>query len=473
MKKSTQITSLFIVFSVALLMGVGGCAIDNPIDYTTGEVISSPDSLGDDGNSSSISNMVGWTQQLGTSTSDIGSSVRTDESNNIIVLGRTDGNLNGDLNSGSNDMFLAKYDPNGQQLWTSLFGGTGSDSGNIVEVASSGNIYVAGSTNGSLPNSSNVRHSDVFLVKFNSSGEKQWHQQIGSSAWEGASGLAIDSNENVYLSGSTGSIYGDALGTFAGVSHLGKNDTFIIKYDSEGNRIWTKLIGTNNNELSSSDMEIDDQNNLYISGITDGNLNGNTGSAGTDVFVMKLDPDGNEIWTRLVYSNSSRSVVTDFGSRNANSSTNLTIGSSGKIYIIAHTKTDFDNHLNIGGADLGLVIVNNDGNIKCSTIFGTSQDDYSKVITVDKSDNFYIGYNSSANINSVNNIGGTDGFLIKYDNNCSPVETEIFGSDQDDSISSITFDSSGNLIILGHTLGAFNDNVNLGSYDTFIKKVIK
>ena len=117
--------------------------------------------------------------------------------------------------------------------------------------------------------------------------------------------------------------------------------------------------------------------------------------------------------------------------------------------------------------------MNNDGNIHCSTIFGTSHNDYSQVIAVDKSDNFYIGYNSSTSINSVNNIGGNDGFLMKYNNTCSPVETEIFGSDQDDSISSITFDSSGNLIILGHTLGAFNDNVNLGSYDTFIKKVIK
>jgi len=399
--------------------------------------------------------------------------ITTDESNNIIVLGNTKGHLNGDTNRGNNDFFVAKYNAEGEQLWTSLFGGTATDIGTILEVAPSGSTYVGGYTDGSLPNSSNVRNHDAFLVKFNAAGEKEWHHQIGSYAWDYAHGIAIDSNENVYLSGSTGSHYGDALGSFAGVSHLGRNDTFIIKYDSEGNKIWTKLIGTGNSERSYSDMAIDAQDNLYISGINDGNLGGQTGSSGTDVFVMKLDSDGNEIWTKLIYSHSNRTVVSDFQNGNDSPYTNLVLGSSGKIYLIAHTTTNFDNNLNMGGRDLGLAILDNNGNTQCSTIFGTPDDNNGSVIAVDNSNNFYIGYNSSVSIDNISNLGGNDGFILKYDDNCNHVNTEVYGSDQDDIISSIAFDSSDNLIITGRTLGTLNGDSNLGSSDVFIKKVIK
>jgi len=424
-------------------------------------------------NGNGAAGTVEWTRQLGTATSDSGKYITTDESNNIIVLGNTTGHLNGDTNRGNNDFFVAKYNAEGEQLWTSLFGGTATDIGTILEVAPSGSTYVGGYTNGSLPNSSNVRNPDAFLVKFNAAGEKEWHHQIGSYAWDYAHGIAIDSNENVYLSGSTGSHYGDALGSFAGVSHLGRNDTFIIKYDSEGNKIWTKLIGTGNSERSYSDMAIDAQDNLYISGINDGNLGGQTGSSGTDVFVMKLDSDGNEIWTKLIYSHSNRTAVSDFQNGNDSPSTNLVLGSSGKIYLIAHTTTNFDNNLNMGGRDLGLAILDNNGNTQCSAIFGTPEDNNGKVIAVDNSNNFYIGYNSSVSINNISNLGGSDGFILKYDDNCNHVNTEVYGSGQDDGISSITFDSSDNLILLGNTLGTLNGDSNLGSSDVFIKKVIK
>ena len=114
-----------------------------------------------------------WTKQLGTSSSDWGSGVTTDSSGNIYVTGYTLGGLDGNTNSGSYDMFLVKYNSSGTKQWTKQLGSSGCDGGIGVTTDSSGNIYVTGYTNGGLDGNTNSGYGDIFLVKYNSSGTKQ------------------------------------------------------------------------------------------------------------------------------------------------------------------------------------------------------------------------------------------------------------------------------------------------------------
>ena len=114
-----------------------------------------------------------WTKQLGTSSHDVGEGVTVDSKNNIYVSGYTYGGLDGNTNSGSYDIFLVKYNSSGTKQWTQQLGSTSHEVGYGVTVDSSDNIYVTGTTYGGLDGNTNSGNWDIFLVKYNSDGVKQ------------------------------------------------------------------------------------------------------------------------------------------------------------------------------------------------------------------------------------------------------------------------------------------------------------
>ena len=89
------------------------------------------------------------------------------------MTGYTLGELDGNTNSGGRDIFLLKYTPIGTKQCTKQLGTFSIDSGNGVTTDSSGNIYVTGDTWGGLDGNTNSGSNDIFLVKYNSSGTKQ------------------------------------------------------------------------------------------------------------------------------------------------------------------------------------------------------------------------------------------------------------------------------------------------------------
>jgi hypothetical protein len=95
-----------------------------------------------------------------------------DSSDNIYVTGYTYA-LDGNSSSGGYDLFVVKYNSSGTKQWTKQLGSSSSDYAKGVAVDSSGNVYAAGYTEGELDGNTNAGQKDVFLVKYNSSGVKQ------------------------------------------------------------------------------------------------------------------------------------------------------------------------------------------------------------------------------------------------------------------------------------------------------------
>ena len=170
-----------------------------------------------------------WTQQLGTSSSDAALGVATDSAGNVYVAGHTEGGLDGNSNAGGYDFFIVKYDSSGMKQWTKQLGTSSKDYAYGVTTDTSGNVYVAGRTEGGLDGNSSAGDYDLFVVKYNSSGTKQWTKQLGTSSSDYANGVATDSSGNVYVSGLTG-------GGLDGNSNSGSSDLFVVKYDSDGNK---------------------------------------------------------------------------------------------------------------------------------------------------------------------------------------------------------------------------------------------
>ncbi len=234
-----------------------------------------------------------WSRQIGTSSDDWSNSVAVDASGNAYISGHTDGSLGG-TNAGYYDAFLTKFDASGAELWRRQIGTSSNDYNRSVAVDASGNAYISGTTYGSI-GGTNAGDRDAFLTKFDSSGTELWSRQIGTSSADRSQSVAVDASGNVYISGRT---YGNIGGTNAG-----NWDAFLTKFDASGNELWSRQIGTWRTDSSYS-VAVDASGNAYISGRTDGDLGGPS-AGGYDAFLTKFDASGNELWRQQIGTSSS------------------------------------------------------------------------------------------------------------------------------------------------------------------------
>ena len=231
-----------------------------------------------------------WTQQLGNSRGQRALGVATDSSGNVYVAGHTGGELDGNSSAGNDDLFVVKYNSSGIKQWTKQLGTWDGDFAYGVATDSSGNVYVAGNTFGGLDGNWSAGGYDLFVVKYNSSGTKQWTKQLGNTSSEEANGVATDSSGNVYVAGRT-------VGGLDGNSHRGSEDLFVVKYNSSGTKQWTQQLGTSNIDYANG-VATDSSGNVYVAGYTEGGLDGNSSAGDRDLFVVKYNSSGTKQWTQ-------------------------------------------------------------------------------------------------------------------------------------------------------------------------------
>ncbi len=217
-----------------------------------------------------------WTEQLGTSSSDISQGVATDNDGNIYLCGYTFGGFDG-TNRGSHDAWVAKYDTGGNLLWTEQLGTSSSDISYGVTTDSKGNVYISGATQGNL-DGINAGGYEAWVAKYDTGGNLLWTEQLGTTGNDFSRGVTTDSDGNVYISGTT-------LGNLDG-TNAGGNDAWVAKYDTQGNLLWTKQLGTSNSDISFG-IAIDNNNSVYLSGYTDG-VFGDSSFGRYDAWVAKI-----------------------------------------------------------------------------------------------------------------------------------------------------------------------------------------
>ena len=161
-----------------------------------------------------------------------------------------------------------------------------------------GNVYVSGSAYGTL-GETNTGSTDAFIGKYDSGGNILWSRELGTSSSDTSSGVAIDGLGSVYIVGTT---QGDLGGPNAG-----PDDVFVGKYDASGDHIWTRQLGKNGLDQGYG-VSADKLGNVYIAGATSGNLAGTTGGD-FDAFVSKYDTAGNLLWSRQVSMSESGNAV--------------------------------------------------------------------------------------------------------------------------------------------------------------------
>jgi hypothetical protein len=232
-----------------------------------------------------------WVRQLGSSGSSIAQGIATDGSN-IYVSGYTTDALPGAHETGAQDFFLAKLSSTGKLLWIRQLGAVDEYAyGYRVAVDSSGSAFVAGYTTAPLDGNRQASHDSAFLAKFSPRGQLLWIRQLdGASAGTSTFGygVAIDNGDNAYLAGSTTAALPDNL-------QFGDEDLYVAKYNSSGELIWASQYGSNGGRAYGHDIAIDQSNGIYITGTTNAALGLNTQTGRQDIFVGQFDVSGDLI----------------------------------------------------------------------------------------------------------------------------------------------------------------------------------
>jgi len=210
-------------------------------------------------------------------------------------------------NIGYQNVFLVKYDPSGNVVWARSSGGTSSDLGFSVATDPSGNIYLTGFFGShtfsigsfTLLNSGGY---DIFLAKYDTSGNVLWAKSAGGSSDEEGYSIATDALSNVYITG----IYNSPTLTFGSdtLNNVGSNDIFLAKYDSSGNVLWAKRAGGIGNDRGNY-VAVDSSGNAYLIG----DYNSSfiffapytlTNAGYYDAFLAKYDSSGNVRWVKNI-----------------------------------------------------------------------------------------------------------------------------------------------------------------------------
>lgn len=281
-----------------------------------------------------------WQVQIGSSGAETSYGVSATPDGDVVITASTEGNLAGD-HQGKRDVFLARYSKQGDQLWALQTGGEANDSPLGVSVAPDGSIYVGGFTDGDFAGP-NQGSADVWLARFDGDGNELWRRQFGSDQWDrGFDVSAFDGG--AYISGYSASTLdpdtdlggfdgfaarfdadgnqqwvrqfgtdstdwgqGSALapdgglyvtgyteGDFGG-PNSGDKDLFVVRLSAQGEMFWVTQLGSDALDWTQG-VGIGPDGGVLVAGSTEGSFAADIGDE-RDMIVVSLDADGEEQW---------------------------------------------------------------------------------------------------------------------------------------------------------------------------------
>ena len=432
-----------------------------------------------------------WAKSASGNNSDQASAVTSDSWGNTIVAGSftSDSIVFGSIVLHNRvpenaDIFIAKYDADGNLLWAKSFGGIDNDKAYSLISDDSGNTYMAANFYSqsiqvdtfNFVNAGNV--GDILLVKFDSLGIVKWAKREGGPGLEIPYTIQVDKSGNIIVAGRFSS-QSVSFGEFT-LKQAGSMDVFVVKYNSDGNVLWAKGFGGTSNDEAYS-LDTDDAGNIYVAGYFNSNISfGNYAlktSGQADGFLTKLSPEGDVLWAE------------NTGGNNGDYITGIKVDQSGNICISGYFMsnsiqigvTSLTNFYTQGIENSFLAGFDTDGVPE----WALSVDGMSKLTGVAvsgqnifacgsfKDDTLHFG--SSV----LNLMGRGDFFVLNCDISGNPkwALKQTMGGESNESANSISADKSGNISIAGYfdskplTFGETQLNTTRTGFDMFVAKL--
>jgi hypothetical protein len=361
--------------------------------------------------------------------------------------------------------------------WVVQAGGYANEEGKSIAVDNAGNSYVTGNFRGTATFGSfsftSDEHLDIFIAKTDATGNWLWANQAGGISGDTGYSIKIDNGGNCYLTG-----YFVDIATFGPftleTAGIWESDIFVAKIDSEGNWIWVTQASGYSNDIGKS-ITIDNDGNCLVTGNFSGTATFGSHSliciGSTNIFVAKIDADGNWLWaTQAIchYTNSGNSIIID---------------NAGNSYVTGYFNetVTFGSYslISSGDSDIFVAKMDIDGNWLWAIQAGGYSDDYGKSIIIDATGNTYITGNFQETAffasYSLTSSGYSDIFVAKMDTDGNWLWAIQAGGSSENTSTSITMDNTGNHFITGY----FEGTATFGSYslisieetDIFVAKI--
>ena len=392
-----------------------------------------------------------WTIQFGSNLADYANGMAIDANGNLYVAGYTSGNLDGANNIGAHDSFLTKFNTNGTKLWTKQFGSSGDDYAFSVALDALGNSYVVGWTFGNLDGKINTGWPNSFVIKFDTNGNQQWTRQFGH---DGASAYAVDIALDI-----AGNLYiaGRTSGNLDGNINTGSYDGFVIKFDTNGIKQWTRQYGSIALDYTYN-IAVDPLGNSYVVGYTSDSLDGNISAGRGDGFVIKFNNNGDKLWVR------------QFGSSADETAHSVAVDVNGNSYVVGSTSGSLDGNTHVEGYAGFIMKFNIDGNQQWVKQFNSNAGSPAYGVALDMIGNSYVvsEINFGLSFNRSSNL--SDGLVMKFNTNGSQQWITQFGSNAAEYPKGIVLDINGNSYVVGSTYSGLDGNNNAGDLDGFVVK---
>ena len=282
-----------------------------------------------------------WVREFGTPGNDFAGGVAVDPSGNALIVGGS---------NGFTDAFVRKYDSNGNVLWSREFA-VGYGGAQFVGTDHLGNIYVVGGAMASVSGQPYAGATDVFVCKYSPSGDELWTAEFGSADYDGAFSAAFDSDGNTYVGGYGLGGFEDGFvakissaGTILWLTQIGtsggnyvnnvtfdssggayatgglNNDGFVSRLDgTTGRVVWQVILPNQVIFTEGTDLAVS-RSGVYVAY----ELAGNTSS---DAVIRKYELDGTELWSNVIPGG----YFSNAGSRN------LLVNAVGQVYAMCTT----------------------------------------------------------------------------------------------------------------------------------------
>jgi len=321
-----------------------------------------------------------------------------------ILLGSTTTNSNGKY-----DILLKKTDENGNVEWTKNIGGIGADGGKSIKKTNDNGYIIIGGTR----SYSDKNNGDIYLVKTDKFGNTQWYKTFGGQNYDNGYYVEQTADNGFVLLG-----YTNYVGT-------APCNMYLIKTDSEGNEVWNKTFGTTDFRIGYSLKQTKDKGFIII-----GEKAEYYDSKNRDMYVIKTDSLGNEIWSKT------------FGDNNFDSGRDVVIDENESFVFLGGTSSH-------GNGDVYLLKTDKDGNLLWSKTYGgTNADDGEAICKTNEN-----GYAITGMTYSYGKKFPGDLYFLKVDSNGNKISEKTNGDKKQQKGESILQNKKGQFVILGTSWG--------------------
>jgi hypothetical protein len=342
-----------------------------------------------------------WTRTYGGYHNDGGAQVIRNDDGSFTIVGFTYS-----YGSGLGDVYLIKVDSLGDTLWTNAYGGEADDFGYAVATTSDGGYILVGSTH-----SFGEGDNDVYLIRTDAHGDTLWTRSYGGSDEDGGTSVIQLPDNGYYVAGASLSL------------SSGREAIYLVRADPNGDTLWTKTIEVPSLEGVGTIASTSD-GGWIVPGYTEPN-----GAGGYDVFLMKIDLDGDTLWTR------------SYGGTHDDWANRATQTADGGYIVVGGTKS-----YGAGGVDAYLIRTDANGDTLWTRAYGGTSDD-SGLSSLQTSDGGYLVVGGSESYGA----GYNDVYVLRIDSDGDTLWIQTYGGADDDAGGSIAETSDGGYIIAGLT----------------------